>query len=152
MGYKEYKINEERGNVFSDKMKISAVILDKEGYLIGVFHELIRKVRAGFLTNKQEIESSDSYENAWRIVAELYDFLEFNKIKDIQEKNEKNEIVIEECKEIHEIIDKYSNLEKVGLNDLQKAVKIMRHILSLAGYHEDEFRKEGEEEWGEDDL
>jgi len=141
-----YKRTEEKNTpLFLDKKVITAMIIDKEGLLIGEYASLINKIRSGVI---KQASKSPEYERSWSILHELYQFLRFNKIEKMKEKFKPD------YDAINEIMGRYDNLEsgEINIDDLQKGVAIIQRIISLAGYHEDETKMERDYEFASDEL
>lgn len=115
-------MNEE---IFQDKIKLSAVITDKELTLISSFNYLTYhlRLRPDLL---KDIEFYPTFYDTWRHLAEIYDFLK----NDYLNKLGKFDLV-----GISAIMEKYYNLESVDYSDLKKAKEIVLKIMSLSGFH-----------------
>ena len=123
-------------DIFLDKIRLSALVVDKEGQLIGSYNNLIRKLNCGFVEIKN-ISTCEDYANSWRILKEIYDFLQYNKVERFKvDKKEQYEL-------IKSIIKRYNELSSTTFKDLQTAYEIIREIISDSGYHEDVFKRKG---------
>ena len=135
-------------SLFMDKIEHSSQVRDKEGYLVGQFNQLRRKLRTKILS-VEELEDSTTFNNCWRVALELYDFLEFNKFAEIGANPEYKE----DFKVLKGIMKKADNYDvALTFEDLKTAYLILRKFISVAGYHDDTYKNKNdgtllEEEW-----
>lgn len=125
-----------RESVFLDKIKLSERVIEKQLQLI----ENINSLKEIWRNNKevytqQDIERMPLFNQCWRILVELYDFLKDDKIATIDDSKQKDkkDVVIE----LHEIMNKYDIMEiDLTINDLFKAYKHINKVVVLAGFHD----------------
>ncbi len=128
-------------NIFLDKIKLSFVVLKKETDLIEVYSSLLKKIKRKYIKVEDVFEWND-YHGSWGISHELYSFLKYNKIKDLNDKKKKE--IGKDIDILEKIMDRYEQPDgDVGFEDLQKVVKILQKIVSLSGYHDDKFQDMG---------
>lgn len=113
--------------IYLDKIKLGAIIVEKELSLIELYNGLINEVRLR-PDIKEILKEYPTYHKSWQSLSELYDFLEHDYAKKL--KNKKDEKRIKEC------IDKYKNLEDLSLDELRDCVNIIRKIMSLSKFHD----------------
>jgi len=131
-------------SAFVDKIKLSSIILDKEGFFCWTFADLLRKVKTG-LIEEEKISDSLEFSNCWRVLHEIFQFLEHNDITKYEKKNPKS------MAELEKIFLKYETLNSImTYEELQAAGRIIREVISLAGYHESTFAKEDDFDSEED--
>ena len=119
--------------IYLDKIKLGALIVEKELSLIGLYNTLIGEVR--LRPDIAEIlKDYPTFHNAWQSLSELYDFLEYDYLKKL--KNKKKVDKIKDC------IDKYKNLKDLTLDELKDCVNIIREVMSISKFH-DVVRKDG---------
>ena len=81
---------EAEDNLYMDKIKLSAIAVDKEGQLIGEINDLLR-IREEYGYPDERLSKEHEYHIAWGKLAELYDFLRYNKIEGLKNKKGMNE-------------------------------------------------------------
>ena len=136
-------MNEDETNIFLDKIKLSLVVLEKESSLIETYSDLIKKINNGSI-KIEKINEWTLYYGSWNLVHELYNFLRFNKIKDIKNKKKKDGKLIKDIKELENAMIKYENPDnKVTFKELQGIMPTIHSIISLSGYHDDKFHEKG---------
>lgn len=113
-------------DIYLDKIRLGALIVEKELGLIEQFNKLIQdlRVRPDLMP---VINDYPNYSQVWRSASELYDFLEFDYAKKLSK---------EDQKKVHDIITKYRDQKSVKLEDLKQAVSIIRHLMSLSKFHD----------------
>ena len=151
-------------NIFLDKKQLSSIIIAKESALVSCYAEIIKDINSGYTTedkiNTPEYRYED-YEICWNLIHEIYTFIRFNKVKELEKKNKDDEFG-KELKEIKEIIRLYENPENkivetetiediperkfVKFKDLKIIVPIIQKIISECGYHDDTFQSTGVDE------
>lgn len=118
---------EEKSQIFLDKIKLAARLVDKEMVVNNNINTLIRMKRSGVL----EIESLSRYNEfhvAWQSLSELYDFLK----NDYKAKLEK-----EELESVNKIIDKYmTSNSQMTFEELISAYETVLKMMSLSGFHD----------------
>lgn len=116
-------MNEE---VYLDKIKLGALIVEKELNLIELFNRLIMDIRQrpDLMTILNEYPD---YQITWRNLVELYDFLENDYAKHLNK---------EDNKFIKEAIESYRDLKPVTLSSLKRCVGIVRRIMSISKFHD----------------
>ncbi len=119
--------------IYLDKIKLGALIVEKELNLIELYNTLISEVRLR-PDIKEIMKEYPTFHKAWQGLVELYDFLEYDYLKKL--KGEKKKKKIQSC------VEKYKDLEDLDLDDLKDCVNIIREIMSLSKFH-DVIRKDG---------
>ncbi len=119
--------------IYLDKIKLGALIVEKELSLIELYNTLIGEVRLR-PDIKEILKEYPTFHKAWQSLSELYDFLEYDYLKKL--KNKKKQDKIEAC------IKKYKTLEELDLDELMECVDIIREIMSISKFH-DVVRKDG---------
>lgn len=120
-------------DLFIDKLKLTAAMQEKEGQLVGSFASLIRKIQSKLITVDEAYTSGD-YENTWRLCLELYLFMRYNKLAELEKDNK------ERMEQLDFIMGKYQNITELGIftiTDLGIAVDLITFFMSKAGYHSD---------------
>lgn len=118
--------------IYLDKIKLGALIVEKELSLIELYNSLIGDIRLR-PDIKEFIKDYPGFPMCWQSLAELYDFLEYDYVKKLGK---------EEAKRIKKCIEKYKKLEDLSLEELGDCVNIVRKIMSLSKFH-DVIRKDG---------
>lgn len=117
--------------IMLDKYRLSFNILEHEGNMIQQYNHLLRSLKAGYLDSKTIMTSYD-YLDCWTTLKELYDFMRFNKIADMERRYKKD------VEKLQEIMERYESLkEEVSFDDLKQSYNFIRKFISIAGYHED---------------
>jgi len=111
--------------VYLDKIKLGAMIVEKELNLIELFNTLIYDIRVrpdikGFLNEYPP------YFNCWRNLAELYDFLEYDYLDKIGKDKAK----------IKKVMDGYRYEAELKMEDLKEGFRIIRLIMSKSKFHD----------------
>ena len=123
----------QQNKIFIDKLTLSALIVDKEGQLIGAYSRLINRINAGFLV-QDRIDSSLDYDKSWSMIFEIYSFMRYNKLKDIKSDNKDDK----DIDTLSEIMERYEHSkEGVCFEDLKKVYRMTLKFISLSGYHDD---------------
>jgi len=133
---------ENRNDLFIDKIKLSSMVILKEASLIAEFNSFMSDVKSNMFQNPssaafiKKINKDLQFNNIIAYIKELYDLLEFNKIKDLVKKGTVND---KDYNKIKDVISKYSNnpSEEFSYDEILEAYNQMRKIVSLSGYHED---------------
>ena len=112
-------------DVYLDKMKLGAVIVQKELSLIEEFNGLTEQIRQR-PDFKLILNDLPQYHSCWRTLSELYDFLEHDYVVKLNKKRRLR---------IREIINKYKKLNKLNFTDLIEAMEIIRKMMSLSKFH-----------------
>jgi hypothetical protein len=130
------EFQEKPDSVFLDKIKLSALIVDKEGQLAGSYATLIKKLKQGSIEPSNLVESSD-YHNCWRLMHELYTFMKHNEIAEHKAEHQ------EEHETLKNIFCTYEKLDSImSFEQLKQALDILTKIISMAGYHNTTFQTE----------
>ncbi|KKK53161.1 hypothetical protein LCGC14_3097570 [marine sediment metagenome] len=95
--------------IYLDKIKLGALIVEKELNLIELYNTLISEVRLR-PDIKEIMKEYPTFHKAWQGLVELYDFLEYDYLKKL--KGEKKKKKIQSC------VEKYKDLEDLDLDDL----------------------------------
>lgn len=127
-------MNENTGEIFQDKIRLSAVFVEKELDLIQNFTNLLAQLKQGIIL-KNDLDRHPDFYITLQNLTGLYLTLE-NPYKE--------KLTKEEQEKIENVIRKFKNLEQVQLNELIAGVDIVRKIMSLTGFH-DVLRKKEEE-------
>jgi len=125
-------------DIYLDKIRLGAVIVNKELEFINYYNNLIRNVRGGIIEEKY-INEDELFGMCFQNLVELYDFLK----DDYLEKLPKQDI-----EKINLAVEKWENLEPLGFDDLRESKRIMLSVMAKAGFH-DIFRKFEGDEFGE---
>ena len=126
-------------DLFMDKIKLSALVVDKTGQLIGAFADLQNKMAAKFIDD-ENLKESREWRNNWRLMLELHSFIYCSKIE--KHKN----ITQDEKDKVSKTIDNFIyHKDKNTFNDLVEVYKLILKFVSLSGYMDDKFvnRKDG---------
>jgi hypothetical protein len=116
-----------------DKIKLSALIVDKEGQLTGAWATLISDIIEG-VVKEERIHKDEVYLSCWRLVHELYTFMRHNKIEEFKGK------LSEAYENLKVMMEKYEppNLGKdLTLMDLKSAIFSITSVITMSGYHDD---------------
>jgi len=131
---------EEASNIFLDKRQLSLIVLRKESDMIEVYSTLIKAINNEDI-KINNVEESNNYHGSWNMAHELFCFLEYNKLKNITKEKKENKELIKRLEFLKESMRKYeSPNERTNFKDLQKAIPIIRELVSLSGYHDDTFK------------
>ncbi len=120
--------------VFLDKIRISASIIQKEAQLISDYNELINKINREIYV-KQDIKKYPLFWDCWQTIGQLYDFVEYSKLEDEKFKEDSDKDKINKLKGT---ISKYRGGD-IGFEDLKRAYDLIREFISRFGYHDDSF-------------
>ena len=123
----------ENTEIYLDKIKLGALIVEKELNLIELYNTLISEVRLR-PDIKEILKEYPTFHKVWQGLVELYDFLEYDYLKKL--KGDKKKKKIKDC------VEKYKDLKELSLDDLRDCVNIIREIMSLSKFH-DVIRKDG---------
>lgn len=116
--------------LFMDKLKLSALALDKEIKMIQAYTILIEKMRRNYV-KKEKLNKYDSFIGTGSCMFELWSFLEENKFKKHENKlNGKGDV-------IKAVMGKWENNEELTFEELQSCFKGLKEVMSLSGYHDD---------------
>jgi len=133
-----------------DRLRLSGLVIDKEGQLIGEYANLIRLIKAGFI-KQNKITSCEEFENCIRLIYEIYLFMKYNKIKEIADKKNTSKQLKEGIEKLHQLMAKHEKLDQtVGFDELNYIKEIIHQLISKAGYHHDKVKQGGsfeDEEW-----
>lgn len=112
--------------VYLDKIKLGALIVEKELKLIEVFNELIYdlRIRSDIM---DFINEYPPFLMCWRNLSELYDFLEYDYLGKIDKK--KRDLIAL-------IMNDYRKGLDVDIEQLKKAVEIIRLVMSKSKFHD----------------
>lgn len=123
----------QQNKIFIDKLALSAMVVDKEGQLIGAYSKLINRINAAYL-KQDRIKYSMDYDKSWCMIFEIYSFMRYNKLKTI-EKEKKDDGDIPKLTELMKMYE--SSKEGVSFKDLKEAYRMTLKFISLSGYHDD---------------
>ena len=126
-------------DVYLDKIKLASVIVEKELRIISLVNDLHRRIQEIPEIIKQLNENED-FLDCWRNLKELYDFLEFDYIKQLDKPKKE---------ELENLIGKYNQFHKMKLEELNKAYNHIREVMSATKFH-DLIRSTEEEDGSED--
>lgn len=119
--------------VYLDKIKLGAIIVEKELVIIEIYNGLIRD-----LTQRPEIRTElkdyPNYHDCWRAVSELFDFLEYDYASKLPK---------EDSRLIAGIMKKYKEFGFLSFEELGICVRILRYTMSLSKFHDVIRRDEG---------
>ena len=113
--------------IYLDKIKLGALIVEKELSLIELYNGLISEVRLR-PDIKEMLKEYPTFHKSWQCLSELYDFLEHDYIKKLKSKKEQDRIKL--C------MDKYKELKELSLDELKDCVNIIRKIMSISKFHD----------------
>jgi hypothetical protein len=121
----DYKVD----SVFLDRIRLSALIVDKEGQLAGSYATLLKKLKQNMI-NKEELADTNEFANCWRLLHELYTFMRHNEIAEHRKRSP------EEHELLTHLFQKYETADlRMTYEDLQQAVNTLTKVISQAGYH-----------------
>lgn len=112
--------------VYLDKIKLGALIVEKELLVIEIYNRLISDIRVR-PDIKKIINDYPDYHTVWRSIAELYDFLENDYSNKLGKKDKQF---------IKDVMAKYQSLKAVTLEELGECVRIVRKIMSISKFHD----------------
>lgn len=118
--------------IYLDKIRLGAIIVEKELVLLELFNRLIKDIRLR-PDIREILQDYPLYHYCWQNVSELYDFLEYDYSNKLEKKDRES---------IEEIMLKYKSLKAVTIDDLIKAITLVKKIMSLSKFH-DLIRKMG---------
>lgn len=113
--------------VYLDKIRLGAVIVEKDLIVNNYFHRVINDVRQEFISQK-DLHIYPPYNWCWQNVAEHYATLENGGYLDKIEKKSKERI--------RKIIEGYRNLQVVSLDDLRDCVSIIWKIMEANKFYD----------------
>jgi len=116
----------ENVEIFQDKIRLSAVFVEKELDLIHNFTNLLAKLKQNIIL-KNDIDRHPDFYITLQNLAGLYLTLEHPY---------KDKLTEEEQKKIDKIILKFKNLEQIEIEELIDGVDIVRKIMALTGFHD----------------
>lgn len=123
----------ENVEIYLDKIKLGALIVEKELSLIELYNTLIGELRLR-PDIKEILKDYPTFHKAWQSLSELYDFLEYDYLKKLKSKSKQDKI--KNC------VVKYKTLEDLSIGELRDCVNIIREIMSISKFH-DVVRKDG---------
>lgn len=112
--------------IYLDKIRLGATIVDKELILIGAYNSLLKDLRE----RSDILDFLNEYEKfnvVWQNLAELYDFLKNDYLSKINK---------EERERIKEIMQHYTDNLPLTLGQLKEAKEIILRIMSLSKFHD----------------
>lgn len=112
--------------IYLDKIRLGAVIVQKELDLIFIFNSLLKDIRER-PEIKAELQVYSKFHSCWQHIAELYDFLK-NDYLDKLKKNDKEDI--------KRVMQNYLDGKKLELADLKQTKEIVLKIMSLSKFHD----------------
>ena len=112
--------------IFSDKIRLSGLIIEKEFLMINTFQNILRESRLNNI-NEKEIYLQPDFILAFQNVAEIYDFLKYTYLDKIDEK-EKDMLIA--------IMEKYENRDFLCMQDLRVSKDLILKILAKSKFHE----------------
>jgi len=116
----------ENVEIYLDKIKLGALIVEKELSLIELYNTLINEIRLR-PDIKEILKEYPTFHKAWQSLSELYDFLEYDYLKKLDKTKQTK---IKSC------LNNYKNLNDLSLDDLKVCVDIVREIMSLSKFHD----------------
>jgi len=116
----------ENVEIYLDKIKLGALIVEKELSLIELYNTLINEIRLR-PDIKEILKEYPTFHKAWQSLSELYDFLEYDYLKKLDKTKQTK---IKSC------LDKYKNLKELSLDELRDSVNIVREIMSISKFHD----------------
>ena len=120
---------EESTNIFSDKIKLAGVLINKELTMISHVN-MVKSMKLGKDLDLDRLEEYNEWGWAWQNVSELYDFLKFEYMDRLKSK----EPIIQ--KELEKIMKNYNyGKEAVSYLDLMLAHDGILKMMVLTGFH-----------------
>jgi len=129
-------VAEDQEALFTDKIRLAMMVLDKEGQLIGAWASLLKDIKAGDVGKVGSLWNNDGYINAWRVASELYYFLKYNKLEQHKAKVEYD--FLNKSMQVYE-----DDEDKLDIGQLRKVIDQLLKLVSLSGYHEDTYKISG---------
>ena len=133
-------MKEYENSLFLDKIKLSAVILDKEGQLNGKVSEYLTSRRNGYIHDKH-LKDSEKFPSCWSLIYELYMFLKHNKIEELKGKFE------DECDTMVSSMTKYEEEDSLTHVELISSYDAIAKLITKSGYHDDKRQSDEEDGW-----
>jgi len=127
----------ENVEIFQDKIRLSAVFVEKELDLIHNFTNLLAKLKQGIIL-KDDIDRHPDFYITLQNLTGLYLTLETPYKERLKE---------EEQNKIEKIILKFKNLEQIEIEELIAGVDIVRKMMALTGFHDVMRRTEEADGW-----
>lgn len=112
--------------VYLDKIRLGAIIVEKELRLINQYNNIIGDIRRGIIS-KKDIDIYPLYAWCWQNLAEIYDFLKNDYLTKITKSKEQ---------EIKDIMKKFKDLESLSVDELTTAKEIILEIMSKSKFHD----------------
>jgi len=132
-------MKEQKDNIYADKIRLSAVIIDKEFTVITNFCNLMSGIRDGRIL-KEDLDRHPDKSVCVQNLVGLYYMLEY----DYSDKLTK-----EELNKVKGIIDKFEMGEDIQITDIVQVVRILRRLMSATGFHDVLRKQEQQDEWSE---
>lgn len=121
------KLSDDDTQIFIDKIKLAAVLVQKELLMIHHVNVLKNQIKNELL-DIGRVKESNEWGWAWQNISEMYDFLEFGYLDLLEE---------EDNKAVVAIMDKYNALEKpVEWDDLLIAYTGIRKVMERGKFHD----------------
>jgi hypothetical protein len=136
-------------NIFQDKIKLSAGIIQMEFNMIQEYQNIIRRVRTLEL-EKSSVREDPDYHTTWQMMGVLYKFLENKYALKLKQKSE------EDYEKLKGIMEKYENENDVDYLEFKFAANQIIKIMSICNfddvlvkeeYDEDDYGFGEENEW-----
>ena len=123
-------------SIFSDKITLSTVLIQKIFTTITLYNNIFRKLRDGSVL-KHDLVNDEDWKLCWQNVTEIYDYLEFQYINllalKVDGKIEEGKILKEK---LIRIINRYRTTNNVlTLEDLSYVYESVRYITTKVGLH-----------------
>jgi len=117
--------------IFSDKIKLWAMIIGFELEAIQEYESLFRRLRTGEI-DEVDLERDSDYHLVWQQIISLFSFLEFGKgIKNLIKNDNKA------YDRLKRIVLRYRKLDMtLSFADLNFSYDLIRKIMDLSGFHD----------------
>lgn len=112
--------------IFSDKIRLSGLIIEKEFLMIHTYQDVMREARLNSI-NDCDLWEYPEFILAFQNVAEIFDFLKFTYISKLEPKEQ--DLLID-------IMQRYEEKRKLEIKDLRTAKDYVLKILALSKFHE----------------
>ena len=119
----EYKL-------FLDKNKLSSIALEKETRMIEAYSTFLQKVNQKFI-DQNKFRVSTTYHDTVSCMFELWSFIEFNKVRALEEEN------VMKCPDLREIMTQHKGGAILTFKNVTTVYDDLRFLMSLSGYHDD---------------
>lgn len=113
-------------DIYLDKIKLGAVVVQKELELINLCNQIITDLRQGVI-DRPRLLLYPTYNWAWQNLAELFDFLKHDYLSKIDKADRKK---------LNDIMKNYNSLGMLNLKDLLEAKEIILEVMAKARFHD----------------